>query len=126
MSTTRDLFEAEVIQEKVFATGGMTNTEKGRKFLSSVEIYDPNTNVWSEPSSMSVARCDLQTEVIDGNIYAISGRLDLTTYLATAEVLDAFTPEPVEDGKALLNIYMMDGTFKEYDLTMSKVNEFIE
>jgi N-acetylneuraminic acid mutarotase len=31
-----------------------------------------------------------------------------------------------EAGFAILDIYMVDGTLKEYDLTMAKVNEFIE
>lgn len=36
------------------------------------------------------------------------------------------TPNKAEAGFAILDIYMVDGTLKEYDLTMAKVNEFIE
>jgi hypothetical protein len=63
MSTARSHFQTEVLNEKIHAIGGIN--------LSSVEVYDPSTNVWTSFAPISTARGSFQAEVIDGKIYII-------------------------------------------------------
>jgi N-acetylneuraminic acid mutarotase len=90
MSTTREFFQTEVIDGKIYAFGGQSNSS----VLSSVEVYDPSTNTWTTLASMSTARVDFQTEVIDGKIYAIGGYKYINStyeYLSSVEVYDPST-----------------------------------
>ncbi|MEA4848951.1 MAG: kelch repeat-containing protein [Clostridiaceae bacterium] len=212
MSTARKNLQTEVVNGRIYALGGGCFVNNVFTCHSSVELYDPSTNTWSTQPSMSVGRSNLQTEVINGRIYAIGGRDKSESYLGSAEVFQAIpfealttltvvgndakvdlawgavtgatsynvyrsttsggtytqlatgvtgtaytdstvtngttyyyvvtavfsgeessysneasaTPEAAEAGYAILLIYMTDGTLKEYDLTMVKVNEFID
>lgn len=101
MPTPKRLFETEVIEGKIYAIGGMSISNGIQTFLSSAESYDPSTNVWTVLSSMLEARGDLQTEVINGKIYAIGGRIALNTSLASSEV---FTAIPIVSPTSLTAI----------------------
>ena len=69
MSTPRYYFQTEVVNGKIYAIGGLNDGGS----LSSVEEYNPSTNLWTTKASMSTPRYGFQTEVIDGKIYAIGG-----------------------------------------------------
>ena len=75
MYDTREDFQTEVIDGKIYAMGG--------DYKLSAEVYNPVTDTWTKLASMSVARGHFQTEVIDGKIYAIGG-----TGLSSTEVYD--------------------------------------
>ncbi|WP_072743676.1 kelch repeat-containing protein [Anaerotignum propionicum] len=78
MPTSRQEFQTEVIDGKIYAIGGYsgplgTNNISRVGSLSVVEVYDPTTDQWKTLASMSATRCFFQTEVVDGKIYAIGG-----------------------------------------------------
>jgi|GEM_PF-1504607 len=90
MSTTRMNFQTEVVDGKIYAIGGQNNWSTGKNSLSSVEVFDPDTNTWTTLASMSTTRHWFQTEVIDGKIYAIGGRSN-EGRIFSAEVYDPTT-----------------------------------
>ncbi|MPM14219.1 N-acetylneuraminate epimerase [bioreactor metagenome] len=95
--TPRCFFQTEVIDGKIYALGGWNVNvwDSEGKTLSSIEVYDPSTNTWTTLAPMSTTRCWLQTEVIDGEIYAIGGEgiidgIDYTP-ISSTEVYDPST-----------------------------------
>jgi len=56
----------------VYAIGGWSKWD--RIPLRSVEAYDPESDMWTEKSSMAKPRYGLTTSVVNGKIYAIGGR----------------------------------------------------
>ncbi|MEA4971873.1 MAG: kelch repeat-containing protein [Candidatus Metalachnospira sp.] len=95
MTTSRYGFETEVIDGKIYAIGGWNvsaGDSKG-KSLSSTEVYNPSTNTWTTLASMPTPRCYLQTEVINGKIYAIGGygSSGCDDILSSTEVYDSST-----------------------------------
>jgi N-acetylneuraminic acid mutarotase len=80
MTTPRSAFQTEVIDGKIYVIGGYSGklifrTDGGYSIdsISSAEVYDPPTDKWTTLASMSTTRSWLQTEVINGKIYAIGG-----------------------------------------------------
>ena len=80
MTTARSGFQTEVIDGKIYAIGGYSGVlllgpgcDCSIDSLSSTEVYDPSTDKWTTLAPLSTARCWLQTEVINGKIYAIGG-----------------------------------------------------
>ncbi|MFW6678782.1 kelch repeat-containing protein [Lacrimispora sp. AGF001] len=83
MSKSRDCFQTEVIDGKLYAIGGGGGA-------STAEVYDPTTNSWTTLAPMSDTRYRFQTEVIDGKIYAIGGNNGKGN-LSSAEVYNPAT-----------------------------------
>jgi N-acetylneuraminic acid mutarotase len=80
MTTPRSGFQTEVIDGKIYAIGGYSGRliigpgcDSSIDSISSAEVYDPSTDKWTTLASMSITRCWFQTEVINGEIYAIGG-----------------------------------------------------
>ena len=67
----------------VYIIGGFDGTE----ILSSIEIYDPQTNQWTYGPSMSARRKGLRAIVHKGKIYAMGG-YDGQDQLSSVECLD--------------------------------------
>ena len=94
MLTARNRLSVAVVDGKIYAIGG---TIGGGRFSnegeSTVEEYDPVTNVWTKKADMPTARQWLSTTVVSGKIFAIGG-LDkyFGKVLKTVEVYD-----PVSD-----------------------------
>ena len=55
--------------EHLYAVGGYD----GQSFLSTVECFDPSTNVWSPVASMTTARDGHGVTVLGGLLYAVGG-----------------------------------------------------
>ena len=72
---------------QLYAVGGYT----GLVGLTSVERYDPATNTWEAVAPMGAGRVALSTAVIDGKLYAVSGRSTGSTPLNTVERYDPAT-----------------------------------
>lgn len=71
MPTARKRFSISVVKGKIYAIGGSV---KGNfKGQSTVEAYDPVTDVWTKKTDMPTARQWLSTSVVNGKIYAIGG-----------------------------------------------------
>lgn len=96
MLTARSRFSTSVVNGKVYTIGGIIKGGYSSQGQSTVEEYDPATNVWKKKTDMPTPRMWLSTAVVNGKIYAIGG-LDryLGKVLRTVEVYD-----PVSDSWA--------------------------
>ncbi|WP_160646733.1 M56 family metallopeptidase [Chengkuizengella marina] len=93
MNRERDDFSTEVIGGKIYVIGGyIGNFMKYRKenFLSSMEVYDPKTNTWTQLASMNQVRRNHATEVLNGKIYVTGGYYDYN-HLLSVEVYNPQT-----------------------------------
>ena len=98
MPTPRSAVSTSVVDGKIFAIGG-DQAEKIKvsrgfswkiKKLTTVEMYDPVTDTWTQKADMPTPRSYLSTSVMDGKIYAIGGMSSSTEKwrLETVEVYD--------------------------------------
>jgi N-acetylneuraminic acid mutarotase len=90
MPTARGFLSASVVDEKIYAIGGV-RAAPWINHLRTVEEYDPLTDTWTQKADMPTARAFLSTAVVDGKIYAIGGALASKTMLSTVEAYDPAT-----------------------------------
>ena len=101
MPTPRSAVSTSVVDGKIFAIGG-DQAEKIKvprgyswktKKLTTVEMYDPATDTWTQKADMPTPRSYLSTSVMDGKIYAIGGMSNSNEQwrLETVEVYDPAT-----------------------------------
>ncbi|MCQ4936414.1 Kelch repeat-containing protein [Anaerotignum propionicum] len=89
--TERFTFQSEVIDGKIYTTGGSWNIDYTKKFAH-IEVYEPFTNTWTNLASMPTAREKFQTAVLDGKLYVIGGsKLGTWELVASTEVYDPTT-----------------------------------
>ena len=101
MPTPRSAVSTSVVDGKIFAIGGaqMKKIKHSRgwgleaKKLTTVEMYDPATDTWTQKADMPTPRSYLSTSVMDGKIYAIGGMSSSNEKwrLETVEVYDPLT-----------------------------------
>jgi len=71
MPTARTGLSVSVVDEKIYAIGGVfTSPWAG---LPTVEVYDPATDTWTRKADMITGRSSVSTIVVDKKIYAIGG-----------------------------------------------------
>ena len=97
MNHARSAAAVSVINGKIYAMGGngwpQIPNHPG-PFLSSIEVYDPKTNRWTEKTEMPAPKSGHTASVIDGKIYVIGGGFRGNgpyMYLSTVEVYDPET-----------------------------------
>lgn len=76
MPTVRSYFSTSPVNRKVVVIGGKKQLEMdefGDTSLSTVEMYDSETDTWERRADMPTARAHVSTSVVDGKIYAIGG-----------------------------------------------------
>lgn len=74
MPTPRFNLSAEVVNNKLYAIGGVRHSPTNATIsYSQVEEYDPISNKWSEKSPMPTARFSFATAVLDEEIYTFGG-----------------------------------------------------
>ena len=76
MPTIRSDFSTCVVDGKIFVIGGslqLRMDEYGDLSLSTVEMYDPETDTWAGKANMPTVRSNVSVSVVDGKIYAIGG-----------------------------------------------------
>ena len=76
MPTARSSFSTCVVDGKIFVIGGSLQLkfdEYGDQSLSTVEMYDPETDTWEGKANMLTVRSGVSVSVVDGKIYAIGG-----------------------------------------------------
>lgn len=118
MATPRSKFGLAAVNGRLYAIGGAGAAGS----LSSVEEYEPRTNLWRSRASLNVARGSLSVGVVNGIIYAVGG-WDGNKYSSVVEAFDpkknvwsikAGLPEPVatRDSVAVANgkIYLVGGS----------------
>ncbi|MBK8656979.1 MAG: hypothetical protein IPN20_24445 [Haliscomenobacter sp.] len=60
MPTARGSAASAVVEGKLYVIGGITSTGLVKK----MEMYDPETNQWTEKASMPIARAGFRAEMI--------------------------------------------------------------
>ena len=76
MPTARSSFSTSVVDGKIFVIGGEIQPEMdeyGDVSLSTVEMYDPETDTWERKADMPTVRSSVSVSVVDGKIYVIGG-----------------------------------------------------
>ena len=73
MSMKRCFLSAIVFNGKIYVIGGLSSLTDRSTNLSSVEEYDPVTNIWRKMTFMPTARHGLATAVLNNKIHAIGG-----------------------------------------------------
>ncbi|MBU4190054.1 MAG: hypothetical protein KJ886_03545 [Candidatus Thermoplasmatota archaeon] len=73
MSAARTNFGVCVVNNKIYAIGGVTGTSAAYSVTSSVEIYDPYSDTWTTSESMSTPRAYLAVSAVGGKIYVVGG-----------------------------------------------------
>ena len=97
MNHARSGAAVSVVDGKIYVMGG-TGWPQIRNhpgpFLSSIEVYDPKTNRWTEKTEMPAPKAGHTASVINRKIYVIGGGFrgnGLYVYLSTVEVYDPET-----------------------------------
>lgn len=87
---------------KVLVAGGCNNSQSGKvvcdSFLSSAEIYDPDTDEFTATGSMKTARMSHIAVRLPNGKVLIAGGTDGTSALSTAEIYDPDTGEFTQVG----------------------------
>ena len=73
MPAPKALHTASVLDGKIYVIGGYFKEDSEFKKLSTIEIYDPATDRWTQVPDMPVGKWGHKTEVIDGQIYIFGG-----------------------------------------------------
>ena len=71
MLSNRTEITAALLNDKIYVIGGADYRNGGA--VSTVEIYDPAKDEWTEGTPLPEPRCCHVAEVVNGTIYAISG-----------------------------------------------------
>ena len=89
---------ANVINGKIYVIGGGFQGNGPYIYLSTVEIYDPETDRWTREPDMPIGKAGHAAEVINGNIYIFGGSsADVRGPLTTVEVYGtAEVPQSVD------------------------------
>lgn len=105
MPTPRNSLSTAVVAGKIYAVGGMrfdrpdggwesVDPTVGGKAFSTVESYDPETDVWVAGEDMPTPRAGVTVSAVGGKIYAIGGgtrRGERDVSLSLVEVFDTAT-----------------------------------
>ncbi len=72
--TKRWEFSTAVVEDKIYLIGGsLFQNHAGPFGLSTVEVYDPQTNTWQRGTDMPTARTNAKAAVVNGTIYVFGG-----------------------------------------------------
>ena len=89
LPTQRYDFSTVVVDNKVYLIGGnLFENQNGPFGLSTVEVYDPQTNTWERLAEMSTHRASPGTAVVDGKIYVFGGYNGIDNRGENFKVLD--------------------------------------
>jgi N-acetylneuraminic acid mutarotase len=94
MPTKRGFFASAVVNNVIYVIGGgngYAGVVIGGRYpdlLSMVEAYDPETNTWTQRTSMPTSRKDHTCTVVNNIIYVIGGRDTSNVEISTVEAYD--------------------------------------
>ena len=73
MSAPKAFHTASVIDGNIYVIGGFFQEDQEYETFSTVEIYNPTTDHWTQEPDMPIGKFGHATEVIDGQIYIFGG-----------------------------------------------------
>ena len=88
MSVPKAAHSTSVIDGKIYVMGGYFHEDGKVKSLSAIEVYDPETDRWTQESDMLIGRSGHKAEVVDGQIYILGGMAIGKGLLTSVEVYD--------------------------------------
>lgn len=99
MPSARADFAAVELEGKIYAIGGMNASGDA---VGTVEVFDPETQYWSQAASLNTPRYGLEAQVVNGKIYAVGGESGYSLY-DTVEEYDPLTDTWTEKQGMLKN-----------------------
>ena len=92
MPRATSLHSANVVDGKIYVMGGTDTIYRvNSDYFSTVWMYDPSTDTWTQKADMLRGRGRFDSSVVDGKIYAIGGSPRGNSDLATVEMYDPST-----------------------------------
>ena len=89
LPTKRWEFSTAVVDDKVYIIGGsLFDNNAGPFGLSTVEVYDPQTNTWQRGADMPTPRTNAKAAVVNGTIYVFGGYNSKDKFLQNWEMAD--------------------------------------
>ena len=86
MPTPKALHTASVINGKIYVIGGGFRGDDEFEYLSTVEVYDPETDRWTQEPDIPIGKFGHRAEVINENIYIFGGSSAVFRPLTMIEV----------------------------------------
>ena len=74
MLTARFDFASCVVDGRIYVSGGLPGWPRSSAPLSTVEVYDPATDTWTQASDMPWPKYGHSASVVDGKMYIIGGQ----------------------------------------------------
>ncbi|MNW25610.1 N-acetylneuraminate epimerase [compost metagenome] len=134
MPSTRAAAEAIVVDGKIYVIGGYYDSGSKLTISKAVEVYDPETDTWTQATNMLTARAWPAVAYENGAIYVFGGGSSPGVSTNTAEKYDIASgqwtklnnlPQSLSALRAVQvngQIYLMGGT--NYTNTTNKVWEY--
>jgi N-acetylneuraminic acid mutarotase len=88
MPTARSHLTTSIVDDKIYAIGGTTNTIPGWPALSVLEVYDPIDDSWKIEKELPVPRIGCHSSIVDDKIYVFGGLDDDKKGLSRVDVYD--------------------------------------
>ena len=96
LPTKRWEFSTAVVDDKVYLIGGSLFENNAGPFgLSTVEVYDTQTNTWQRGADMPTPRTNAKAAVVNGTIYVFGGYNSKDKFLQNwkmADHVEAYDP----------------------------------
>ncbi|HPU86647.1 MAG TPA: kelch repeat-containing protein [Candidatus Latescibacteria bacterium] len=73
MPSARAGLATAVIGNRLYVIGGERDSERGYHYLDLLEIFDPETNMWTAGPPLPTPRFSLGATVVDGKLYTLGG-----------------------------------------------------
>ena len=86
MPTPKAFHTASVINGKIYVIGGGFRGNDRFKYLSTIEVYDPETDRWTQEPDMPIGKWAHRAEVINEKIYIFGGNSAVFRPLTMIEV----------------------------------------
>ena len=89
LPTKRWEFSTAVVDDKVYIIGGsLFDNNAGPFGLSTVEVYDPQTDTWRQVADMPTPRTNAKAAVVNGTIYVFGGYNSKDNFLQNWKMTD--------------------------------------
>jgi len=95
MPTSRWSPASGVVNGKIYIVGGTVVTGAGdRQNLTTVEVYDPETDTWAQGVNMPTARGWLSASLVDGKLFAVGGGISSPSGMTVLPTVEEFVSLP--------------------------------
>ena len=81
-----------VVDSKIYVIGGQHRVNAEIRALSTVEVYDSETDTWETKADMPTARALYSIGVVSGKIYVIGGSTKPVLFSPSTQTVEAYDP----------------------------------